>query len=237
MTVKQSSIGIFIRDSFNYTRTVKIPWEDIKGRIVDISSYRRSSEKHSKRYPYEVWEEYNLDRQMKGYKGITYENFWRYWYVLERLGLVARTSPPVARVTIMGEARYIKMTTKPDRSYKNPDSEVPYPNQPPCDWNRVYYRIIIEKLEDPAWSNPYKYYRMSIGSEKYFGSEEAKAAHKEELAQKRELAGILKLRRPRREDTVPIRISKDLKAIIDRERGERTVNEWLTEQFTVLGYV
>lgn len=223
---KEASIGVFIRDSLTFDK------------------------KPPKRlYIYEMWKEYNYARKDSGKKGIEYKAFSNYIWVLKNLKLIKSSPAPRGQ-------RF-----KPDVS--------PLSEMVPDEWTKSYVQLNYDKPEDryeilehPAWNNPFKYYRILIGSEKYFSTKEKKLEwkavklmerwnikHPMEKITEREALNkfdeyskelhkdtlIEEAKHPSHEETVLIRIPKELKAIIDKNRKDKTIISYLIDVFTKAG--
>lgn len=200
-------------------------------------------------YIYELWKLYNDSRTKTGMKGMKYKPFNNYIWVLKTLKLL-KTSPA-------------------PRGQKFKPNVSPLSEMVPDDWIKSYVQLNYEKIEDrhdiinhPAWINPFKYYRISIGSEKFFSTEKTKQEWRQhKLVEKwnvtfplnkiteldaynryDELINILnstirsnKAKYPSTEETTLIRISISLKNKIDILRGKQSVNSYLVQLFTEHG--
>lgn len=201
-----------------------------------------------RKYIYELWKEYDEQRAKNGMKGIQYKPFSNYIWVLRKLKLLKVSPAPRGQ------------KFKPDVS--------PLSESIPDEWRKQYIQLNYddpakrhEILNHPAWNNPFKYYRISIGSEKFFSTEEKKLewkAHKlserwnvshplekvtdnQALDRFDELTNILKsestidkTKHPSHEETTLIRISINLKNAIDRHKGTKSINAFLVDSLSKL---
>jgi len=215
--------------------------------IKDTLSFDKKPPKRM--YIYELWKGYDDIRTKSGMKGITYKPFSNYIWVLKKLKLLKVSPAPRGQ-------RF-----KPDIS--------PLSESVPDEWSRSYVQLNYddpnkrnEILEHPAWSNPFKYYRILIGSEKFFSTEEKKKewqAHKlaekwnkkhplkkvtdnEALSQFTEINIILReeskteeAKHPSHEESTLIRISNNLKDAIDRHKGTKSINGFLIDALMKAG--
>lgn len=170
-----------------------------------------------KRYPnysgYEMWEIYNKKQKDAEHKGIKYHNFLKYIYILKRLDLIE-------------EIKKTKKSRVPKPGEDHPSNFIPE------EWERNYYKINKKLKDSPMWNNPKFEYYSSIGSIIYV---EGKPVTKKQLERiehpKKEKVSKAPLY-PSYIKTTHIRISKELKDMIDVKKGDRSIEEFLRSLVT-----
>lgn len=131
---KQARISIFIRDY-----------------LFKDGEYRIGTS-------YEMWQSYDKYCTLNGFKGIKYQNFTKYIYVLKELGLIS----VVDSVKRLGEEFESSAYTYKARPNKSPKT-----GAVPKDWKLVYYRAEKDRINSPMWNNAFLEYRKKKGSVVY----------------------------------------------------------------------
>jgi len=97
-------------------------------------------QKHGEAYPFEVYRALKEKRKKLGLKTGSYINFYRYFWLLEKLELIRRTGKVEPAERGLGE------TSR--RLF------------------RVYFELVPENINHPAWFNPQKYYKPYVEGRK-----------------------------------------------------------------------
>lgn len=196
---KQAYLGLFIKSQLYFPD--KIP----------LQRYRVLS-------GYTLWQNYKTFQEKKSRKGMTYQNFLRYLYILKTLGLIVEVRHTHEELSEEGE--------------KNLVETIHYPNIPkkhdyvPIAWEKKQLKADKEMINSEYWSNPGYYYHRRIGRIVVESGKEKRTVKQSEegIQRKVELSS----------DMVTIKISRLLKEYIDMKRkkgtiNEKTINGYLTE--------